>query len=322
MNRRNDEGLKWVRDMDKGEHSPEDIRRLQLLIDARLSTLVPPAEQAPPALHQSMRHSLLAPGKRVRALLLILAAKHFGAEEEGALTAACAVEMVHAASLILDDLPAMDNATLRRGLPANHRVYGEATAILAAIALMNRAFGVIAEDAALPDAARVRLCEILSQAIGSEGLVAGQEADLKWQPVAATRKDVELVHARKTAALFSAATEMGAVVAGINGADAQRMRDFGKRLGLAFQVLDDLLDVLAAREDVGKDVGQDNGKPSMVRIVGLEEAQREARQHIDGAALLVANGSGPRGLLGDFALSLMTNLQNSVKFHCAETSAS
>jgi geranylgeranyl diphosphate synthase type II len=268
-----------------------------------------------------MRHSLLAPGKRVRALLLILAGKHFGAGEEAALDAACAVEMVHAASLILDDLPAMDDATLRRGLPTNHRVYGEATAILAAIALMNRAFGVIAEDRALPDAARIRLTEILSLAIGSEGLVAGQEADLKWQPVAATRKDVELVHARKTAALFSAATEMGAVVAGINGADAQRMRDFGKRLGLAFQVLDDLLDVLAAREEAGKDVGRDDGKPSMVRTVGLEEAQREARQHIDGAALLVAQANGARGILGDFAFSLMTSLQNSVKFHYAETSA-
>jgi geranylgeranyl diphosphate synthase, type II len=268
-----------------------------------------------------MRHSLLAPGKRVRALLLILAAKQFGAEEESALASACAVEMVHAASLILDDLPAMDNATLRRGLPANHRVFGEATAILAAIALMNRAFGVIAEDRDLTDAARVRLSEILSYAIGSDGLVAGQEADLKWQPVAATRKDVELVHARKTAALFSAATEMGAVVAGINGADAQRMRDFGKRLGLAFQVLDDLLDVLAAREQAGKDVGRDAGKPSMVRTVGLEEAQREAREHIDGAASLIAHANGARGLLGDFAFSLMTSLQNSITFHHAETPA-
>jgi geranylgeranyl diphosphate synthase type II len=306
--------------MDNGDASPEDIRRLQLLIEQRLASLVPPAEQAPSALHQSMRHSLLAPGKRVRALLLILAAKHFGAGEDAALSAACAVEMVHAASLILDDLPAMDNATLRRGLPANHRVYGEATAILAAIALMNRAFGVIAEDGALAGTTRIGLTEILSRAIGSEGLVAGQEADLKWQPVAATRKDVELVHARKTAALFSAATEMGAVIAGIGGGEAQRMRDFGKRLGLAFQVLDDLLDVLAAREEAGKDVGRDAGKPSLVRTVGLEEAQREARLHIDGAASLVANGHGHSGSLGDFALNLMTSLQQSLKPN-AETPA-
>jgi geranylgeranyl diphosphate synthase, type II len=307
--------------MDNGEHSPQDIRRLQRLIDERLASLVPPAEQTPAALHRSMRHSLLARGKRVRALLLVLAAKQFGAEEERALASACAVEMVHAASLILDDLPAMDNATLRRGVPANHRVYGEATAILAAIALMNRAFGVIAEDRQLDETARVRLTQILSHAIGSEGLVAGQEADLKWQPIAATRKDVELVHARKTAALFSAATEMGAIIAGINGADAQRMRDFGKRLGLAFQVLDDLLDVLAAREQAGKDVGRDAGKPSMVQTVGLEEAQREAREHIDGAALLVAHANGAPGLLGDFALNLMTSLQNSVTFHHPETPA-
>jgi geranylgeranyl diphosphate synthase, type II len=292
------------------EHSPEEIYRLRVAVNERLAGLVPPAEQAPPALHQSMRHSLLAPGKRVRALLLLLAAKHFGGSEESALAPACAVEMVHAASLILDDLPAMDNATLRRGLPANHRVYGEATAILAAIALMNRAFGVIAEDTSLTECARARLTAILSRAIGSEGLVAGQEADLKWQPIAATRKDVELVHMRKTAALFAAATEMGAVAAGIQGEDVQRMRDFGSRLGLAFQVLDDLLDVLAAREEAGKDVGRDAGKPSMVRTVGLEEAQREARLYIDGATSLVANGSP--GVLADFALSLMTHLQKSV----------
>jgi geranylgeranyl diphosphate synthase type II len=307
--------MKWERQMDTGEPSPEDIRRLRSLVEERLTALVPPAEQVPPALHRSMRHSLLAPGKRVRALLLILAAKHFGSDEQSALAAACAVEMVHAASLILDDLPAMDNATLRRGLPANHRVYGEATAILAAIALMNRAFGVIAEDRSLTDTARVRLTEILSKAIGSEGLVAGQEADLKWQPIAATRKDVELVHMRKTAALFAASTEMGAVVAGINGAEAQRMNDFGKRLGLAFQVLDDLLDVLAEREEAGKDVDRDTGKPSMVHTVGLEEAQREARLHIDGATSLVAHSNGTPGVLGDFALSLMTTLQKSVNSH-------
>lgn len=304
-----------VRPMETAEPSPEDIRRLRILVDERLTGLIPPAQQAPAALHQSMRHSLLAPGKRVRALLLILTTKHFGGSEESALASACAVEMVHAASLILDDLPAMDNATLRRGLPANHRIYGEATAILAAIALMNRAFGVIAEDKALPDPARVRLTDILSRAIGSEGLVAGQEADLKWQPIAATRKDVELVHMRKTAALFAASTEMGAVVAGINGADAQRMRDFGKRLGLAFQVLDDLIDVLAAREEAGKDVDRDAGKPSMVHTIGLEEAQREARLHIDGAASLVAHANGTPGVLGDFAISLMTMLQKSVNSH-------
>jgi geranylgeranyl diphosphate synthase type II len=298
--------------MDSSELSPQEISRLRLLVDEKLASLVPPGEQSPAALHQSMRHSLLAPGKRVRALLAILAAKHFGTGEREALSSACAVEMVHAASLILDDLPAMDNATLRRGLPANHRVFGEATAILAAVALMNRAFGVIAEDVGLPEGARVRLVDVLSRSIGSDGLVAGQEADLKWTPIAATRKDVELVHARKTAALFAAATEMGAIVAGIEGGEAERMRDFGKKLGLAFQVLDDLLDVLAGRECAGKDVGRDDGKPSLVRTIGLEEARREARSHIDGAASLVANGNGAGGLLGTYALGLMATLQNNL----------
>jgi geranylgeranyl diphosphate synthase type II len=301
--------------MKDGEHSAEKIAHLRALVENQLTGLIPFADEAPQALHQSMRHSLLAPAKRVRALLLLLSAEHYGASENDALAAACAVEMVHTASLILDDLPAMDDATLRRGVPANHRVYGEATAILAAIALMNRAFGAIAEETRLDEAIRVRLAGILSRAIGSDGLVGGQEADLKWQPIAATRKDVELVHMRKTAALFAAATEMGAVVAGICDDEAQRMRDFGKRLGLAFQVLDDLLDVLAAREQAGKDVGRDCGKPSMVGTVGLEAALREARVHIDGAASLVEKGSGRPCALGGFALSLMSTLQHNLNSH-------
>ena len=283
---------------------------LREVVETRLAALTPPADHPPADLHCAMRHTLLAPAKRARALLAMLAAKDLRGEAAAALSPACALEMVHAASLILDDLPAMDDASLRRGQPANHKLFGEATAILAAIGLLNRAFGVIAEDTALSAAVRVRLSEILSRAVGSDGLVAGQEQDLKWSPAEATRRDVELVHARKTAALFSAAAEMGAVVAGADEADIMLMRDFGLKLGLAFQILDDLLDATGSTESAGKDVAQDSGRPSLVLSIGLEAARREAQIYIDAANALIRASCGDATALGHFAMALIAGLEH------------
>jgi geranylgeranyl diphosphate synthase type II len=289
-------------------------RELRELAEIRLDASIPPGDRQPADLHRAMRHTLLAPGKRVRALLTLFAARHLGGDERLALSSACALEMVHAASLILDDLPAMDNASLRRGLPTNHQVYGEATAILAAIALLNRAFGIIAEDRALSPEDRTRLVEILSRSVGSEGLVAGQEQDLKWSPETATREDVALVHARKTAALFSAAAEMGAVCATRNEDAIALMRDFGMQLGLAFQILDDLLDATADRDVAGKDVEQDEGRPSLVRTIGLEAANREARAYIERASALIAAGRGGEETeLRHFAMGLIASLETKLK---------
>ena len=285
-------------------------RKLRDTVETRLAALTPPADHPPADLHGAMRHTLLAPAKRARAILAMLAAKDLGADAAAALSPACALEMVHAASLILDDLPAMDNATLRRGRPANHMLFGEATAILAAIGLLNRAFGVIAEDAALGAASRVRLADILSRSVGSDGLVAGQEQDLKWSPALATRLDVELVHARKTAALFSAAAEMGAVVAGGGEADITLMRGFGMKLGLAFQILDDLLDATASRESAGKNVAQDGGRPSLVLSIGLEAARREAQIYLDEANSLIRATSGDGAALRRFAMVLIAGLEH------------
>ncbi len=288
----------------------ELTRRLREAVEVRLAALTPPADQNPAALHSSMRHTLLAPAKRARAMLAMLAARELGGDETAALSSACALEMVHAASLILDDLPAMDNASLRRGLPANHMLFGEATAILASIALLNRAYGVIAEDASLSAGARVRLADILSRAVGSDGLVAGQEQDLKWSAPKATRRDVELVHARKTAALFSAAAEMGAMAAGAAESAIMLMRDFGMKLGLAFQVLDDLIDATASREAAGKDVARDNGKPSLVLSIGLDAARREAQTYIDEANALIRPSCGDVSPLRRFAMALIAGLEH------------
>ncbi len=283
------------------------------LVDERLNALVAPESQPPRDLHRAMRYTLLAPGKRVRALLTLFAARHLGGSETLALSSACALEMVHAASLILDDLPAMDNASLRRGRPANHQAFGEATAILAAIGLLNRAFGVVAEDNMTDLAARTQLTAILSRSIGSEGLVAGQEQDLKWQQGEATRGDVELVHARKTGALFSAAAEMGAVAVSADDDRIALMRDFGMKLGLAFQILDDLIDANGTQESAGKNVAQDGDSPSLVRVIGHDAASREARRYIEEAVSLIDRSRGMDGLLRHFALALISGLENRLK---------
>ena len=283
---------------------------LRRSVEARLDALVPPEEQPPGELHRAMRHTLMAPGKRVRALLALFSERCFGGLETRSLTAACALEMVHAASLILDDLPAMDNASLRRGLPANHCVFGEATAILAAIALLNRSFGVIAEDHGLGAEVRARLAEILSRSVGSHGLVAGQEQDLKWLPELATKEDVALVHARKTAALFSAAASMGAVAASASEAQIETLARFGEKLGLAFQILDDLLDATASRESAGKDVDQDGGRPSLVLTIGLEAAWREAQAYVGEASALISGGGSGEAALRHFAMGLVAGLEN------------
>jgi geranylgeranyl diphosphate synthase type II len=291
-------------------------RRLRATVEVRLAALTPPADQSPADLHRAMRHTLLAPAKRARAILSMLAAKDLGADPAAAVGPGCALEMVHAASLIIDDLPAMDNASLRRGRPANHTLFGEATAILASVGLLNRAFGVIAEDASVSAASRVRLAEILSRSVGSDGLVAGQEQDLKWSPAKATRRDVELVHARKTAALFSAAAEMGAVVAGAGESSIALMREFGMKLGLAFQILDDLLDATANCESTGKDVGRDDGRPSLVLSIGLEAARHEAQIYIAEANSLIRMGCGDGAVLRRFAISLIGGLEQRLEpFH-------
>lgn len=297
--------------------SEDELKALALglrdKVETCLDTMVPPRDQPPCDLHASMRHTLLAPGKRARALLAMLTARHCGADPHVALSAACALEMVHAASLILDDLPAMDNATLRRGLPANHQVFGEATGILAAIALLARAFGVVAADDGLAPAARARLSALLSHAVGSDGLAAGQEQDLKWAPDRATRQDVTLVHARKTAALFQAAAEMGALAAGADEHRTGAMRDFGLKLGLAFQIIDDLLDATADEAEAGKNVAQDQGRPSLVLTIGPGAAAREAEALIEEALALIPPQESGDQALRHFAMWLIAGAEAKLK---------
>jgi geranylgeranyl diphosphate synthase, type II len=257
-----------------------DFAFLRGKVAARLQTLLPGAEQSPQRLHGAMRHALVGPGKRLRPLLTLLAARRFGGDEAAALEAGCAVEMVHAASLVLDDLPCMDDAELRRGKPATHRAFGEDTAILAAIGLLNQAYAVMAALPGVPDAARVRLVGLLAQAVGPNGLVGGQERDLHERRAHAVTAEVDALNHQKTGVLFVAALEAGAVLSHAADEDVAAMRRFGRHLGLAFQTLDDVLDATATPQAAGKDVRQDGGKPTLVSLCGLDAARRRAEEHL------------------------------------------
>ncbi len=277
-------------------------------VEALLADLTP-GEPSPRRLAEAMRYSLLASAKRARAILCELTARHCGAAAGTALIGAGAVEMVHAASLVLDDLPAMDDATLRRGQPTCHRKFGEATAVLAAIALMNNAYRIVAGDQNLPPDRRVRVVAILATSIGTDGLTGGQEADLhgidRAPGILASTEDVAWIHARKTGALFAAATEIGAVAAGIDDQHhLSRMHEFGMRLGLAFQAYDDLLDARASVSSVGKDTGRDGGKATLVGLLGYDTALANADAQMQAARDCVPDLHRPGSQLALYVDSL------------------
>jgi geranylgeranyl pyrophosphate synthase len=264
-------------------------RRWSRKIDARLADLVPGEAEEPRRLHRAMRYSLLAGGKRFRPMLTLQVATNLGADEDAAIDPACAIEMVHAASLILDDLPCMDDAERRRGKSANHRVFGEDTAILAATALLNRAFAVIADDAHLPAATRLDLVRLLSDAVGSNGIIAGQFDDLRLgRGQGLDLPGLTRMYGQKTGALFVAALETGARVAEVDETWVAAVREYGVNLGLAFQLLDDLLDTFGDRGEIGKDTGQDDGRSTLASRLGIPGTRRAVHRYVESAASALA----------------------------------
>lgn len=276
----------------------DNLVRLRARVEARLAELVPGASPAEP-LQCAVRYSLLAPAKRVRAVLMMIAARELGGKEEHALDLACSLEMIHTASLILDDLPAMDDAETRRGLSANHRVFGEATAILAAVGLLNRSYGVAAAAEGLNLDQRIAAIEVLHWAVGADGLVRGQQDDLAEGRSSMSRVELERMYARKTGALFAAGAECGAIIAQRPELRAP-MRGFGLDLGVGFQMLDDVLDARATPDRAGKDVDQDSGRTTFASLLGVRGAAASARAKIEGAlvsACLAARSAGGDGRL-------------------------
>jgi geranylgeranyl diphosphate synthase, type II len=272
--------------------------KLRARVEARLTEFMLPVLPSQ-SLQTSLRHSLLAPAKRVRAVLMMLTARELGGKEENALDLAAALEMIHAASLILDDLPAMDDAETRRGLPANHRVFGEATAILAAVALLNRSYGIAAAANGLRMEQRIAAVDVLHWSVGLDGLVQGQHDDLADSRSSMTPAELERMYARKTGALFAAAAECGAIVAN-KPALRETMRGFGLGLGVGFQILDDVLDARSTSDRAGKDVDQDSGRVTFPTLLGADEAAALACSKIeDGliAARTAAKTAGGDGRL-------------------------
>lgn len=274
-----------------------EIGLVRASVEQRLAQLVPDAELAPRRLNAAVRYSLLAPGKRIRPVVTVLTARHLGGDADLALDPACAIEMVHTASLILDDMPAMDDATLRRGLRANHLVHGEDIALLAAMALLNGAYGVIGSAPGLSAELRVDLVNLLSSAVGHDGIIGGQESDLHTDWHRQDEHGLREMHLQKTGALFIAAAEAGARLAGLTDRGVDAVRRFARHLGLAFQTLDDLLDASVGEREAGKDVGQDTGKPTFVAYMGKDRARAMADQLLaDAAAELAPLGAAAEPL--------------------------
>jgi geranylgeranyl diphosphate synthase, type II len=262
----------------------EYLRSRQALVDDYLRTQCRPEDGCPATLAEAMRYSLLAGGKRLRPILVLMASEAAGGTEQNALPAAAAVEMIHTYSLIHDDLPAMDDDDLRRGRPTCHKVFGEAMAILAGDALLTWAFEVLASN--YPPATSAACCRELAQGAGAAGMVGGQVEDLAGEKQAGTLETLKNVHARKTGALFRAALRLGLHTAqgeragGLDARILESLDGFGRNFGMIFQITDDLIDVEGSAETTGKRTQKDaaRGKLTYPGVLGLDESRRHARE--------------------------------------------
>ena len=277
------------------------LNRLQSLrerVDERLATLLPVAESAQDSVTLALHEGTLAPGKRLRPLLLLLAVSDLGRPTDSALELACALEMVHTASLFLDDLPCMDNASLRRGQPTIHLRFGEDVAVLASVALLSHAYAVMATAPALSPQQRNAAVSILARAVGSQGLVRGQFRDLRGDDQAHQLDAVVTTNQLKTGSLFTAALDLAALLAGADAEQQAHLRGFASELGLAFQLLDDIADGLTPQQ-TGKDCQQDRSKTTVVSLLGPQAAYQQLATHRASAqAHLDAIGLGNGELAG------------------------
>ena len=285
------------------------IAESRRLVEAALDSLLPSANASPQRVHQAIRWSVFAGGKRFRPALLLASGQTFGASDESLLRTACALEMIHTYSLIHDDLPSMDDDDLRRGRPTCHVRYDEATAILAGDALQTLAFRTIAEDEHLDTTTRVRLISELSQAAGTpEGMVAGQALDIEAEARDVTGNELEEIHRLKTGALITCAVRCGAIIAHASEAELDAVTSYARNLGLLFQIIDDLLDVTATEMELGKTPGKDarSSKATYPAMYGLEEARSAAEKAHENAYAALKTINRPTNMLmkiADFTLN-------------------
>ena len=266
------------------------------LIDKALDGFLPRATAKPATIHKAMRYSLFAGGKRIRPVLTLAAAEACGGAASAAMPAACAVECIHTYSLIHDDLPCMDDDDLRRGRPTSHKVFGEGVAVLAGDGLLTIAFEILAQAKPTARYGTAALVGELAGASGSKWLIGGQVADLEGEGHALTGADLRYIHRCKTAALLTASLRLGAMSANATARQLKNVTDFGQALGLAFQVIDDILDVTQTTEKLGKTAGKDvkATKATYPAIHGLEKSRAEARRltHAAHAAIRPFGASG------------------------------
>lgn len=256
----------------------EFLASCRALVDSHLDELIPKESEPPQRVHSAIRWSLFAGGKRFRPALLLATGQTFGAKPDDLMRTACALEMIHTYSLIHDDLPSMDDDELRRGRPTCHVKFDEATAILAGDALQTLAFQTIAEDQRLSCELRVQLISEIARAAGTpEGMVAGQAHDLDAESHDVTNDELERIHHRKTGALIRAAARCGGMIAGVSEPELAALTEYATNLGLLFQITDDLLDVTATAEDLGKTPGKDarSRKATYPSLYGIEATRAQ-----------------------------------------------
>lgn len=258
-------------------------------------------------LAEAMRYSLLAGGKRIRPLLVLEFCRIAGGDVEKALPVACAIEMLHTYSLIHDDLPCMDNDELRRGKPTNHMVYGECTATLAGDALQAEAFGTILR-CDLPPAVKANCAEILAGAVGLDGMCGGQFLDMSWEGRALTEQELSEINSRKTGALLVAACQMGVAAAGGSELMLAAAGHYGSAIGMAFQIRDDMLDVLSTAEELGKPIGSDleENKNTYMVLMGREGCEKTIAKLTDFAKNVLDEAFEDTAFLKELADALST----------------
>src|SRR5271156_5951714 len=250
----------------------------QKKVDAALDRYLPSAKTKPKTIHEAMRYSIFAGGKRLRPVICLATAEVISGKNDDALPLACAVECIHTYSLIHDDLPAMDNDDFRRGKPTNHKVFGEGIAVLAGDALLTQAFEIAAQCKKFPRYPHDKIILEIARASGSLQLVAGQVADLEGEGKKLSIAELKFIHERKTSALLCCSVRLGGMSANCTPAQLRALTDFGYHVGLAFQVIDDILDVTQTSEQLGKTAGKDVAvqKATYPAIVGLEKSRKIA----------------------------------------------
>lgn len=268
----------------------EQLKKYTDIVDKQLDKYLDPKDNPQGIIYEAMRYSVFAGGKRLRPVLMLLTCEMCGGDINEVLPFACALEMIHTYSLIHDDLPAMDNDDLRRGKPTSHKQFGEATAILAGDALLNKAFEVVSQYSGNNSDRAIKAINILAVSSGTEGMIGGQIVDMQSEGRDITLDELRYLHLNKTGAIIRSACKIGAVMSGADSVEIKAVDEFSKNLGIAFQIQDDILDVTGTEAELGKPIGSDaeEGKNTYVSLLGLqkskdmsEEYSKKAKQALD-----------------------------------------